>query len=74
MKARIIRHYACAPEGFTVLTFAPNDLVEGRAAEMALADGAAVEARSAPDLETKVLAPEMLAATKPAKRGRKGSA
>ena len=71
MKARISRPYACAPDGYLVLKFAQNDLVEGRVAEMALADGAAVEAHEAPSLETKVSAP---AEHKTApKRGRKGS-
>jgi hypothetical protein len=41
MQARIIRSWACAPEGHTTMHFAPGALVTGRTAELAIADGAA---------------------------------
>lgn len=71
MKAKIIRSYACAPEGHTVLKFDAGTEVEGEIARMALADGAAAEINEAPALETKIEAPEetKAAAKKKAKKG-----
>lgn len=43
MKAILTRAYSCAPEGHTVLKFETGVILHGRAAEMALADGAAIE-------------------------------
>ncbi len=65
MKAILTRSYACAPEGHTVLKFEAGSVLEGRAAELALADGAAVEANAMPVLETKIEPP-----TETKKRGR----
>lgn len=57
MKALLTRSYACAPEGHTVLRWAAGTVLEGRAAEMALSEGAAVEVSAMPDLETKIEQP-----------------
>lgn len=54
-KALLTRDYACAPDGHTVLKFQTGESVEGNVAQMALADGAAIEVQSfiANDLEKK---------------------
>lgn len=57
MRVILSRAYACAPEGHTVLKFKAGTVLEGRAAELALSDGAAVEAGAMPDLETKIEQP-----------------
>lgn len=41
MKVTLTRNYKCAPEGHTTLSFSKGDTVDGKAAEMALADKAA---------------------------------
>lgn len=58
MKATLLRAYACAPEGHTVIKFMAGETVEGIVAQMALSDGAAVEAQALPVLETKIETPE----------------
>ena len=48
--------YRCAPDGVTVLHFAFDEIVDGLAAEWAVADGYAhpfIEAKPAEALETK---------------------
>jgi hypothetical protein len=57
MKARIIRSWACAPEGHTIIRYDAGENVEGKVAELALADGAAVEINVMPALETKIEQP-----------------
>lgn len=69
MKAILTRAYACAPEGHTVLKFEAGQTIEGTAASMALADGAAIEVQDMDPIETKVEAPEETKA--PRKRARK---
>lgn len=56
MKAKITKPegYSCAPSGAVVVTFPYGAIVEGKAAEMALADQAASRMM---DVETKVTAP-----------------
>lgn len=71
MRALLTRSYACAPEGHTVLRWPAGTMLEGRAAELALSDGAAIEASEAPDLETKIETPDETKAA-PKKRARKG--
>ena len=70
MKAVLIRSYACAPEGHTVFKFEAGETVEGKIAELALADGAAREATPVPVLETKIDPPSETKT--PAKSRRKG--
>lgn len=41
MKVKLNRNYKCAPQGHTTLQFNEGDTLEGRAAELALQDGAA---------------------------------
>lgn len=56
---QIILHqdYACAPDGHTTLRFVAGDVLTGRAAELALTDGAgfdpALENKIEPKLQTK---------------------
>lgn len=50
MKAEITKCYAIAPEGHTTLRFNPGEIVTGRIAEQAIADGYAVE--FGPPIET----------------------
>jgi hypothetical protein len=57
MKARIIRSWACAPEGHTIIRYDAGENVEGKVAELALADGAAVEVNVMPAFETKIEQP-----------------
>lgn len=57
MKAKLTRNYACAPDGHTVLKFEAGAILEGRAAEIALADGVAIEVNAFPVLETKIEQP-----------------
>jgi hypothetical protein len=64
MKARILRAWACAPEGHTVVRFDANAIVTGRIAELALADGVAIEHRAIEPLEIKA------EAEAPRRRGR----
>ena len=54
MKARLIRAWACAPEGHTVVRFEANTIVDGRIADLALADGIAIEHREMAPLEVKI--------------------
>ena len=54
MKATLLQDYICAPEGHTVLKFKAGMTLESPIAEMAIADGAAIEIQSMPDLETKI--------------------
>ena len=54
MKSTLIHDYACAPEGHTVLKFKAGTTLESPIAEMAIADGVAIEIQSIPDLETKI--------------------
>ena len=65
MKVIITRSYSCAPEGHTVVKFSVNDIVDGKAAALALADGAGIEAQIIDTLETKVDA-----SYEPKRRGR----
>lgn len=58
MKATLLQDYACAPEGHTVLKFKAGTVLESPIAELAIADGAAIEIQSMPNLETKVEAPK----------------
>lgn len=69
MKIVLAMDYACAPEGHTVVKFKAGDEVTGKAAELALADGAAFEAPGMGDLETKVEEPDETKDA-PRKRGR----
>lgn len=71
MKARIIRSWACAPEGHTIIRFEAGDTVEGKVAELALADDAAVEISVMPALETKIEPPSETK-TSAKNRARKG--
>ena len=57
MKARIIRSWACAPEGHTIIRYDAGENVEGKVAELALADGAAVEVNVMSALENKIEQP-----------------
>ena len=56
---QIILHtnYSCAPDGHTTLHFKAGDVIEGKAAAMALADGAGFspveETKPAKAMETK---------------------
>jgi hypothetical protein len=43
MQAEITKFYRIAPEGHTTLTFQKGDVVSGKVAERAIADGCAVE-------------------------------
>jgi Ni,Fe-hydrogenase III small subunit len=54
MKAKLIRAWACAPEGHTVVRFEANTIVDGRIAELALADGVAIEHREMVPLDVKI--------------------
>jgi len=54
MQIILFRDYACAPDGHTTIRYKAGDVVTGKAAELALADGAAFEAGEPPKLETKV--------------------
>ncbi len=54
MKATLTRDYMFAPEGHTVLKFKVGSIVDGNLAVVAVADGAAIEIQSIPDLETKI--------------------
>ena len=54
MKATLLQDYICAPEGHTVLKFKAGTTLESPIAEMAIADGAAIEIQSMPDLEIKI--------------------
>lgn len=65
MKVILTRSYACAPEGHTVFNFEAGAAVEGKIAELALADGAATQAQAMPPLETKVETPEETKITPP---------
>jgi hypothetical protein len=56
----LIRDYACAPEGHTTLQFRMGDVISGRAAELALMDGAGfapneIEAPVPQELETQTI-------------------
>ena len=64
MKATLLHDYACAPEGHTILKFKAGTTIESPIAEMAIADGVAIEIQSIPDLETKIETPK--------KRAKKG--
>ena len=57
MKARIIRSWACAPEGHTIIRYDAGEIVEGKVAELALTDGAAVEVNVMSALENKIEQP-----------------
>lgn len=71
MKVVLTRAYSCAPEGHTTVKFEKGDTLEGRAAELALADGAAIEAPQIEPLETKIDPPSETKAP-PKKSGKKG--
>ena len=45
MQAKLIHDYRCAPTGAITETFRAGDIVSGKVAELALADGAAIEHR-----------------------------
>lgn len=54
MRVILTRPYACAPDGHTVIRFETGEVLVGRVAEMAIADGAAIETQEmAEALETK---------------------
>jgi hypothetical protein len=53
MQAILFKDYSCAPEGHTTMHFKSGDVLTGRAADMAIADGAAFT----PVEETKIEAP-----------------
>jgi len=61
MEAKITKEggYLCAPAGHTVMHFLLGQIVNGRVAELALADGAAVPISTvkAVDLERKITVP-----------------
>ena len=40
MQVKLTRDYSCAPEGHTIVRYSEGDVLEGRAAEMALSDKA----------------------------------
>lgn len=72
MKIKLIRAYSCAPEGHSVIRFEAGAIITGRAAEMALADGAGLEAGIPEPLETKITPPdETKAPAKPRVKGKK---
>lgn len=54
MKVKLIRPFACAPEGHTVIRFDANEILEGNLAKMALEEGSGIEIAEALVLETKV--------------------
>jgi Ni,Fe-hydrogenase III small subunit len=54
MKARLTRAWACAPDGHTVIRYEANAIVDGRIAELALADGVAIEHREMVPLDVKI--------------------
>jgi hypothetical protein len=58
MKATLLHDYACAPEGHTILKLKAGTTIESPIAEMAIADGVAIEIQSIPDLETKIETPK----------------
>lgn len=58
MEVRLTRNYNCAPLGYITEKHKAGDILRGRAAELALADGAGVEAGQELELETKVVEPE----------------
>lgn len=60
MKATLTRDYKCAPEGHTTMSFKEGDTVEGKAAEMAIADKAAKKQskRTPKPAEAKTPAPD----------------
>jgi hypothetical protein len=64
MKAILLHDYACALEGHTILKFKAGTTIESPIAEMAIADGVAIEIQSISDLETKIETPK--------KKARKG--
>jgi hypothetical protein len=69
MKVKLIRPFACAPEGHTVVRFDANTILEGELAKMALDEGSGIEVNEASALETKLEAP---VADAPKKKARKG--
>lgn len=58
MKATLIKDYMFAPEGHTVLKFKTGTIVDDPIAGLAVADGAAIEIQSIPELEVKIDAPK----------------
>ena len=58
MAVKLIRAYACAPEGHTVFRYAAGTVLHGMAAKLALADGAGHEIGVIEPLETKVTGPD----------------
>ena len=57
MTVILFKDYSCAPDGHTVMRFKAGDVIEGKAADMALADGAGFtpveETKVEPPLEKK---------------------
>lgn len=54
MKVKLIRPFACAPEGHTVIRFDANEILTGDLAKLAFDEGSGIEIAEAPVLETKV--------------------
>lgn len=50
---KLIRDYRCAPEGHTVVLYPKGTPVEGKVAEWALSDGAALEIKPEAPKEVK---------------------
>jgi hypothetical protein len=71
MQVTLKRDYACAPEGHTTYKYRKGDTVEGRVAELAVADGAASKPRkSTPKPEnTKPAKPDETSENGPAEEG-----
>ena len=63
MQVVLFQDYACAPEGHTTYHYKAGDVIEGKAAQMALDDGAGFN----PAEETKVEPP--LEVKRPRKKG-----
>lgn len=47
MQVTLTRDYSCAPEGHTIVQYKAGDVLEGRAAILAISDGAAKQAPKA---------------------------
>jgi len=69
MKVKLIRPFACAPEGHTVIRFDANEILTGHLAKLAFDEGSGIEISEAPVLETKIETPAAIAPKKKSKKG-----